>query len=128
MTCLKSFNGTKVSHVFINTVNFYNINCALLFITSNHNGRNFLSCLIQLDKCNDMFKVISDIMAQWYLMENALIITINLNCVLMISDIMTQWYLLENAYIITINLNCALMLIIRYHCGIIVLTCLIHLQ
>ena len=53
---------------FIITINFdneMNINCALLFIISNRNGRIVLSCLIQLEKCNDVFKVISDIMAQW---------------------------------------------------------------
>ena len=58
---------------FIITINFYNeknINSALLFIISNHNGRIVLSCLMQLEKCNDIFKVISD-MALWYLVVNA---------------------------------------------------------
>ena len=90
---------------FIITINFYNgknMNCALTFIISNHNGRFVLRYLIKLDKCNDIFKVISDIMAQWYLMEKAIIITI--------------------------NLNCALMFIIRNHCGRIVLTSIIQLQ
>ena len=33
-----------------------------MFIMSNHHGRNCLSNLLQLEPCNDMFEVISDIM------------------------------------------------------------------
>ena len=55
-----------------------------------------------------MFKVISDIMAQWYLMVNAFIITIN--------------FYNEQ------NMNCALTFIISNHNGRIVLSCLIQLE
>ena len=55
-----------------------------------------------------MFKVISDIMAQCYLMLNALIITIN--------------FYNEK------NINCALLFIISNHNGRIVLICLIQLE
>ena len=54
-----------------------------------------------------MFKVISDIMAQWYLMVNAFIITSN-------------FYNQK-------NINCALMFIISNHSGRIVLSSLIQL-
>ena len=55
-----------------------------------------------------MFKVISVIMAQWYLMFNAFIITIN--------------FCNEN------NMNCALLFIISNHNGRDVLSCLIQLE
>ena len=42
------------------------MNCALMFIISNHYGTKCLSNLLQLERCSDMFKVISDIMALWY--------------------------------------------------------------
>ena len=41
------------------------MNCALMFIISNHYGIKCLSNLLQLEPCNVMFKVISDIMAHW---------------------------------------------------------------
>ena len=46
-------------------VNALKINCALKFIMSNHHGTIVLSSLVQLEKSNDMFKVISDIMVQY---------------------------------------------------------------
>ena len=46
-------------------------------IISNHYGRKCLSILLLLKECNDVFKVISDIMAQWYEMINRIIISIN---------------------------------------------------
>ena len=54
------------------------MNCALMFIMSNHYGRKFVSNLVQLEPCNDMFKVISDIMAHCYDMCNT---TINELCI-----------------------------------------------
>ena len=55
---------------FIITINFCNtmkMNCALMFMISNHYGTNCLSnLLLQLSPCNDMIKVISDKMAHWY--------------------------------------------------------------
>ena len=45
--------------------------------------------LLQLEPCNDMFKVISDVMAHWDEIMNKIIITINfcnamkMNCALM---------------------------------------------
>ena len=48
-------------------INAMKITCALMFIISNH-GRIVICRSIQLEKCSDKFKVISDIMAQYYLM------------------------------------------------------------
>ena len=51
------------------TINFCNAKkmiCALKFNMSNHYGRKCFSNLLQLQPCNDMFEVISDVMAQWY--------------------------------------------------------------
>ena len=53
------------------------INCALMFMNSNHYGRRCHSILLQLVPCNDMFKVISDIMAEWNDIINTFFITIN---------------------------------------------------
>ena len=83
----------------------------------------------------DVFKVVSDIMAQLYAMINGK----KINCELMfitsndygrivfilklISDIMAQCYLMVYAFVITINfynvniMNCALTLIISNHNG-----------
>ena len=63
-------------NTIINAINFCNakkMNCALMFIMSNHYGRKFVSNLVQLEPCNDMLKVISDIMAHCYDMWNAII-------------------------------------------------------
>ena len=46
--------------------NLMKINCALMFIISNHYGRNRLINLLQPEPHSDMFKVISDIMALCY--------------------------------------------------------------
>ena len=51
------------------TINFCNakkINCAIIYIINNHYGRKCFSNLLQLERCNDMFRVLSDIMAHWY--------------------------------------------------------------
>ena len=48
-----------------------------MFIISNHYGRKCISMLLQLEPCNDIFKVILDIMAHWYVMIITIIITIN---------------------------------------------------
>ena len=45
----------------INFCNAKKMNCALMFIISNHYGRKCLSNLLHLERCNVMFKVISDI-------------------------------------------------------------------
>ena len=42
------------------------INCALMFMISNHYGRKCLSTLKQLEPCSDMFQVICDVMANLY--------------------------------------------------------------
>ena len=52
------------------------MNCALMFIMSNHYGRKCLSNLLQLEPCNDMFKVISD-MAHCYDLWNTIIKAMN---------------------------------------------------
>ena len=53
------------------------MNCALMFILSNHYRRKCLRNVLQLEPCSDMFEVISDTMAHWYEMINTIIITIN---------------------------------------------------
>ena len=49
-------------------INFCNANkkiCALMFIISNHYGTKCLTNRLQVEPCNVMCKVISDIMAHW---------------------------------------------------------------
>ena len=48
-----------------------------MFIMGNHHGGKCLSILLQLITCNDMLKVFSDKMAQWYEMIYTFLITIN---------------------------------------------------
>ena len=50
---------------------------ALMFIISNHYGIKCLSNLLQLEPCNDMFKVISDIIPHWNNLWNTIVIDIN---------------------------------------------------
>ena len=98
-------------NTFIIKVNFYNakkMNYALMFIISNHYGKIDLSSLTQLEECNDMFKLISDILAEWYVMVNTFIITITIN--------------FYNAQ----KMNWALMLIMSNHCGRIILSSFIQ--
>ena len=47
-----------------------------MFITSNHYRIKYLSNVLQLEPCSDMFKVISDIMATWYEMMITIIMII----------------------------------------------------
>ena len=49
-----------------------------MFIISNHYGIICLSNLLQLELCNVMRKVISDIMAHWYDLRNTMVIAIHL--------------------------------------------------
>ena len=42
------------------------MNCALMFIISNHYGIKRVSNLVQLEQCNDTFIVISAIMSHCY--------------------------------------------------------------
>ena len=81
-----------VWNTIINEINFYNakkMNCAMMFIISNHYGIKCVSNLLQLEPCNDMFKVISDIMEHSYDIWNTIINAINfcnakkMNCALM---------------------------------------------
>ena len=44
--------------------------CTLMFMISNHYGTKCLIILIELKPCNDIFKVISGIMANWYELIN----------------------------------------------------------
>ena len=56
-------------NTIITAINFCNarkMNCALMFIMRNFNGIKYLCHLLQLEPCNDMFKVISDIMEHSY--------------------------------------------------------------
>ena len=69
----------EMIHTIIIRINFCNamkMNCALIFIISNH-GIKCLCNILQLEPCNDVFKVIYDIMAHWYEMINTIIIRIN---------------------------------------------------
>ena len=52
---------------------------ALMFIICNYYGIKCLSNLLELETCNDMFKVIYDIMAHWYDMSN-IFVTANMLC------------------------------------------------
>ena len=51
--------------------------CAFTLIISNHYGKICLCYLLQLEPCNVMFKMISDIIAHWYDMRNTIVIAIN---------------------------------------------------
>ena len=83
-------------------------NWALMFIISNHYGIKCVSNLLQLKPCNDMFKVISDIMAHCYDMWNTIIVAIK-SC---------------NAK----KMNCALMFIISNYYGIKCVSNLVQLE
>ena len=64
--------------------------CSLTLIICNHYGIKCLCNRLQLEPWNVMFKVISDIMADWYDMWNIIVIAINccngkkMNCALFI--------------------------------------------
>ena len=49
----------------INLCNVYKMIRSLMIIISNHYGIKWISNLIQLEPCNVMFQVISDIMVDW---------------------------------------------------------------
>ena len=49
------------------------MNCSFKFIISNGYGKKCLNKLLQLKPCSGTFEVISDIMAHWYEMINALL-------------------------------------------------------
>ena len=51
--------------------------CELMFIISNHYGIKCLTNPLQLEPCNVMSKVISDIMPHWYDLCNIIVIAIN---------------------------------------------------
>ena len=90
-------NWYELISTFLIRINFCNakkINCTLMFMISNRDGRKFLSRLVP---CNDVFKVISGIMANWYEMINTFIITIN--------------------FCIAKKMNCAFMFITSNHHG-----------
>ena len=63
--------------IAINFCNAKKMICALMFIISNHYGIKCLSNLQQLEPCNVMFKVISDMWAHWYHLWNTIVIVIN---------------------------------------------------
>ena len=50
-----------------------------MIIISKHYGIKRISNLLQLEPCNDMFKVISDIMAHCYDMLNRITVVINVS-------------------------------------------------
>ena len=132
--------------------------CALMFIISNNDGIKCLSNLLQLELCNVMFNVISNIMAHWNDMwniivigkENDLCIDINdinhdgikyisnlLPCNVMfkvISNIMAHWHDMWNIIVIAINfcnakkMICALIFIISKLHGIKCLSNLLQLE
>ena len=95
-------------------------------LISNLYGIKCLSNLLQLEQCNVVFKVISDIMAHWYEMRNTIILAIsfwkeNDLCIDVISDIMSNWYEMLNTIIVAIcfctgkKMICALMFILNNH-------------
>ena len=49
-----------------NICNAKKMNCAMMFIISQHHGIKSLRNRLQLEPCNGMSKVIADIMAHWY--------------------------------------------------------------
>ena len=51
--------------------------CVCMFIISNHEIK-YLSNLLQLEPCDGMFKVISDIMPHWYDLRNRIVIAIHI--------------------------------------------------
>ena len=73
--------------IAINLCNAKKMIFALIFIISNYHGINCLSSLLQVEPCNVMFKVISDIMAHCYNMWNTNVIALeNENdCIFMLS-------------------------------------------
>ena len=104
--------------------------CSLMFIINNHYGLKCLNNLLQLEPCNVMFTVISDIMAHCYDLWSTIVIKCLSNqlqlepCNVMfkvISDIMAYWW---NTIVIAINffnakqMIWALMFIISNHYGI----------
>ena len=140
--------------------------CSLTLIICNHYGIKCLCNRLQLEPWNVMFKVISDIMADWYDMWNIIVIAINccngkkMNCALfiirnqdaisylsnllqlercnvlfnVISDITAHWYHIWNTIVIaTIFCNakktiCALMFIKKKLNGIKCLSNLVQLE
>ena len=79
MICLKVISDMAhcydLWNTIINAINICNakkMNCALMFIMSNHYGRKCLSNFLQLEPCNDMFKMISDMMAHCYDLGNTI--------------------------------------------------------
>ena len=80
----------------------------LMFIINNQYGINWFSNTLQLEPCNIMFKVISDIMAHWYDTRNTIVISIN--------------------FCNGKEMICALMFIIPNHYGIKLLTNLLQSQ
>ena len=55
-----------MSNSIISAINFCNatkMNCTLMFIMSYRHGIKWICSSLQLEPCNDMFKVISDTMA-----------------------------------------------------------------
>ena len=68
-------------NTFVIAINFCNAKkmiCALMSIISNHYGIKCLSNLLQLLPRTVIFKVISNIMAHWYVLWNTFVIAINL--------------------------------------------------
>ena len=53
--------------------------CALMFIISNHYGIKCLSDLLQIEPCDELFKVISVVMSHWYMLNQFIIAIIFCN-------------------------------------------------
>ena len=70
MTCELQLSEQSISGI-------ERMNCVLMFIVSNNNGRKFLSYLLHLEPCNNMFKVISDIKQHSCNIWNSIINAIN---------------------------------------------------
>ena len=64
-------------NTIIKAIIFLKMNGALMFLISNYYGRKCLSDLLQLQPFNDLFKVISDLLANCYDVWNTIINEIN---------------------------------------------------
>ena len=60
--------------IWINICNAKKMNCAIMLNISNHYEIKYLCILLQLEPCNVILKVISDIMEHWYDMWNTIAI------------------------------------------------------
>ena len=129
--------------LLITAINFFiakKMNCAFLIMTNNNYGRKCLSTMLELEPCNDIFKVISDILAHCYChVTKCFCYQLELDSFnvmfKVISDMLAFRYEMRNALIFTINfcnaqrLNCEFMFmisIIKEENGFVIYYCWNH--